>query len=193
MKTKERILDTATTLFNKQGTGAVSTNHIAEALGMSPGNLYYHFQNKQQIIEAIFERWYARTDVAFALDVQTPLDLNLIQALVHANFAILREYTFIYRELVALVLQTPSMHQRYLQIRQRGYEGFREIVTALNAVGILRGAESDEVATQLADVCWLISEFWLPNVELQGHTPDEAQLQRGVDLMMRVLDPYIVR
>ena len=42
-ETKERILSAALRLFNSQGTAGVSTNHIAEAAGLSVGNLYYHF------------------------------------------------------------------------------------------------------------------------------------------------------
>ncbi|MCP4396089.1 MAG: helix-turn-helix transcriptional regulator, partial [bacterium] len=41
--TKSRIIKTAVRLFNEQGTRAISTRHIARELGMSPGNLYYHF------------------------------------------------------------------------------------------------------------------------------------------------------
>ena len=59
MNTHDRILDTALRLFNQSGTAAVSTNHIAAALGMSPGNLYYHFRNKEAIIRDLFEQQYA--------------------------------------------------------------------------------------------------------------------------------------
>src|SRR5436309_8608324 len=65
MKTKERIVETAIRLFNEQGTGAVSTNHIAQALSMSPGNLYYHFRNKEEIIRAILERMMTRWETLY--------------------------------------------------------------------------------------------------------------------------------
>ena len=56
MKTRDKIIHTALGLFNEQGTKAVTTNHIAAAVGISPGNLYYHFRNKEDIIRAIFEQ-----------------------------------------------------------------------------------------------------------------------------------------
>ena len=52
--TKSRILAGALALFNERSAGAVTTNHIAEALGMSPGNLYYHYRNKEEIVRALF-------------------------------------------------------------------------------------------------------------------------------------------
>jgi AcrR family transcriptional regulator len=54
MKTKDRIIQAAVELFNAQGEQNVTTNHIAAHLSMSPGNLYYHFRNKEDIIRAIF-------------------------------------------------------------------------------------------------------------------------------------------
>jgi len=67
LKTKELILDTGIRLFNEKGTAAVSTNQIAEACGISPGNLYYHYTSKEDIIRAIFERMFGVWDTTFEL------------------------------------------------------------------------------------------------------------------------------
>lgn len=53
MKTRDRIIHSATELFNDQGERNITTNHIAAHLGISPGNLYYHFRNKEDIIHSI--------------------------------------------------------------------------------------------------------------------------------------------
>jgi AcrR family transcriptional regulator len=51
MKTKDRILDVSIELFNKNGVVAITTNHIAKAMNISPGNLYFHYDNKEEIIQ----------------------------------------------------------------------------------------------------------------------------------------------
>ena len=76
MKTRDRIIEASLQLFNEQGERAVTTNHIAAHLGMSPGNLYYHFRNKQQIIAELFERYAAEAEQNLALPEGRALDLD---------------------------------------------------------------------------------------------------------------------
>ena len=58
MKTAQRILLTATQLFNEQGERNVTANDIALELDISPGNLYYHFKGKDGIVSALFAEYY---------------------------------------------------------------------------------------------------------------------------------------
>jgi AcrR family transcriptional regulator len=191
MTTKDRILDAALDLFNEQGTGAVSTNHIAEAAHISPGNLYYHYRNKEEIIRSLFERLFALWDVTLVPPQDRPPTLDDLRELVHANFKIMFEYRFAYREIVALLRQDGALRQRYIAVRQRGYEGFREGIEALAEAGVLRSLPDAATVERLADLCWLISEFWLSELEVSGAVVHEGQMERGIDLMMQVLHPYI--
>ncbi len=54
MKTRDKIVYAALELFNEHGERSITTNHIAEHIEISPGNLYYHFRNKQEIVRDIF-------------------------------------------------------------------------------------------------------------------------------------------
>lgn len=56
MMTRDRILETALDLFNQEGLARISTNRIAFEIGISPGNLYYHFKSKTLLVEALFRR-----------------------------------------------------------------------------------------------------------------------------------------
>jgi AcrR family transcriptional regulator len=193
MKTRERILATALGLFNESGTGAVSTNHIADALGISPGNLYYHFRNKEEIIRALFEQQFARWDELYTLPDDRMPTLADLQQLVRATFVTAWEYRFMYRELIALLRRDAQLHQRWVAIRARGFAGFHELVELFVAAGVLRAPHDPAVVTRLAELVWLISEFWLASVEVSGETVDTAQMERGVGLMLQVLDPFIVK
>ena len=130
MSTREKILDTALALFNKQTIMDVSTNHIADAAGISPGNLYYYFRNKEEIIRQLFERLYAANDEGFRLPADKTPALEDLQRLVRANYKLLWQYRGLYRELVALLRNDPELRTRFLSVRQRGVEGFRQLLAA---------------------------------------------------------------
>lgn len=190
MSTREKILDTALTLFNEQGTGAVSTNHIAEAAGISPGNLYYHFRNKEEIIRGLFERLFAANDVVFNLPTETLPTLDDLQKMVKANYKILWGYRFAHRELAALLRADAELRTRFLAVRKRGFEGFHQLFNTFANAGVIRAA-NPETIQDLAETCWLITEFWLNSLEISGKAVSESQMERGAALMMRILEPYI--
>src|SRR5689334_13017554 len=193
MKTRERILATALRLFNESGTAPVSTNHIADALGISPGNLYYHFHNKEEIIRALFEQQFARWDADYAFPADRLPNLEDLQQLVRATFVTAWEYRFMYRELIALLRRDSQLHGRWVDIRARGFAGFRELFNRFVAAGVLQTPADPAVVARLAELVWLISEFWLASVEVSGETVDAGQIERGVGLMLQVLDPYILK
>lgn len=191
MSTREKILDTSLRLFNEDGTAEVSTNHIADACGISPGNLYYHFSNKQEIIRELFQRLYAIWDKGLPLPLDRAPALGDLKTVVEANYQIIWQYRFAYRELVALLRQDAELRQGFLAVRQRGFDGFYKLFGAFVAAGVFSMPDDPQAVGELQEVCWLISEFWITNLEVNGRNVDEAEMQRGVSLMLRVLQPYL--
>ncbi|MGL4648240.1 MAG: TetR/AcrR family transcriptional regulator, partial [Caldilineaceae bacterium] len=101
------------------------------------------------------------------------------------------EYAFVYRELPSLIRGDPVLAATYTAVRARGYEGFFELIAALAATGVLLPGIDDATTTLLADLLWLLTEQWLTGLELQGLSANEVTIQRGIDLMMLVLRPYL--
>ncbi len=192
MKKRDQILATALRLFNDSGTAAVSTNHIAEAQGISPGNLYYHFSNKEEIIRELFEQQFARADGLYVFtEGQTP-SLDHLLCFVRATFEMNWDFRFMYRELIALLRRDAELQARWVAVRERGFEGFTQLMQAFVAAGVLRAPKDKAEVLRLAELCWLISEFWLPSVEVGGNVVDTDFIAHGADLMLQVLTPYIV-
>ena len=192
MSTREKILDTALTLFNDKGTSAVSTNHIAEAAGISPGNLYYHFHNKQEIIRELFQRLNVIWETYQPLPQDRALMLDDLETVIKSNYQVIWQYRFAYRELVALLRQDAKLRANFLAVRQRGVEGFHQLLRAFSDAGVIHLPDDPQAINELQEIFWLISEFWLTNLEVNGRSVDETEMQNGVQLILRVLQPYLV-
>jgi len=191
MNTKERIIEAAIALFVEQGTGAVSTNHIAEALAMSPGNLYYHFRDKEEIIRTILERMIARWESLYAFPEERTPQMTDVQQLVTENFWSVWEYGLFYRELSALVQRDPVLKSRYQQIRQERLAKLEEHFQRFLSAPSPRSSETPTSFTNLAKLCWLISDYWLPFLEIDGELVLPEVIEQGVELYMQVLQPYV--
>ncbi len=189
--TKQRIVQVAVGLFNEEGTAAVSTNHIAAAAGISPGNLYYHFRNKEEIIRAIFERMntaWTRVNDPPMDDALSPADLRRI---LDDTFTLLYDYRFFYREIVALMRRDPELAQRYRQVREAGLANTGILLRHFVQGGFMREPSDPDALPRLAEVIWLITEFWLPFAELGTESIGPARLREGADLLVQVVGPYL--
>jgi AcrR family transcriptional regulator len=191
MSTQDKILNAALALFNEQGTAAVSTNHIAAAINISPGNLYYHFRNKEDIIRALYERLFAAWDEIFQLPSYRAPELTDIEAMITGNYWLIWEYRFAYREMAALLHRDPDLHARYIEVRRRGYVGFAGLIEAFANAGVLQRPKTPQEQMELTELCWIISEQWPVNLELSGQPLDEAGIKKGVALMWHILRPYL--
>lgn len=86
--TRERLLDAAAELFSRNGYAATSTRAIADILGIRKASIYYHIENKEDLLYAIckssLER--IRSDVAAALEkVEGEDPLERVRALIRAH------------------------------------------------------------------------------------------------------------
>ncbi len=116
VSTKESILQTGRDLFNQHGTAKVSTNHIAETAGISPGNLYYHFKDKAHIIREIYKQMITEWEKAYDRVEDQNISFRTLQEFIEDNFELLWQYRFFYRETVALLNADRALSRRHTVI-----------------------------------------------------------------------------
>lgn len=191
MSNRQRILETALALFNERGTGAVSTNHIAEEAGISPGNLYYHFNNKEEIIRVLFEQLFTAWDKAFQLPLDRTPSLSDLETMITANYQIIWQFRFAYRELAVVLRNDPQLQARYQDVRKQGYAGFAALINAYAAAGVIHQPADQEELNTLTELCWIVSEQWPVNLELNGRSLDAEGIIEGTNLMRWVLRPLL--
>ncbi len=190
-QTRGRILDAALGLFNERGTAAVSTNHVAAQAGLSPGNLYYHFADKQEIVRALHDRYAAANEGLWEPDPGTPASLARLRAGLAGAMELAWEYRFFERELLALLRADPQLQARYQQVYERRLGQWLAFGEQLVAEGAISAPQPPATIAELAVAIWLIGESWLPFLEITGDPRDPAQVARAGDLVLAVLAPYL--
>src|SRR5579883_2121716 len=98
-RTRERILETALSLFNESGESEVTTAAIAAAMNISPGNLYYHFRSKDQIVAALFSRFRAEIERTLLAPESRPAHAEDVWLFLHLVFEAIYRYRFLYRDI----------------------------------------------------------------------------------------------
>ncbi|MCE1253516.1 MAG: TetR/AcrR family transcriptional regulator [Anaerolineae bacterium] len=190
MTTTASILESATRLFNQSGTARVSTNHIAKEAGISPGNLYYHYKDKFDIIRAIYEQMINAWDKAYEQIDEKNLPEAALSAFIETNFELLWMYRFFYRENVALINADPILFNRHTEITRERLKKQRSLLQAVqNRRGNLPGnfLDLDETLT----VTWVVANHYLIHLESLGQTVEKKDFKAGAALVIKVLQSYL--
>jgi AcrR family transcriptional regulator len=186
MSNKTRILEAALKLFNAQGSMNVSTNHIAAEAGISPGNLYYHFQNKEEIILALFRKMIPEWD-SDVVDISSGEGgLAHVENLLGTLYKVIWNYRFIHRELSPLLQTYPSVKKLCVPILRQRLQEILTLIQTLHHEGILRTGEIERQKS-LANTMLLIPLFWLNYLDAIGETPNKKNIDKGIDMMRGII------
>ena len=188
-QTRQRILDTALCMFNLQGEPNVTTNHIADELEISPGNLYYHFRNKDDIIEQLFQRYEERMDTALVSPEGRLRDLEDIWLQLHLVFECIWEYRFLYRDLVDILSRNRRLRLRFARILKRAAEGASAGMKGLVQAGVMRASAAEVEAT--ATNILVIATFWMNYASVRGDKDENEAIRSGIVQVMMLLSPLL--
>ena len=159
LKTRDRIIATSLELFNSEGENNVSTNHIADAMDISPGNLYYHFRNKDDIILEIFKDFRREIETLLMAPDEQSIDMEDMWLFLHLIFETIWRYRFFYHNLVDLTRRLRSLRIHFNHIVRQKAEAAARVCKGLKQAEIII-ASDDEIAA-LADNIALVSTYWL--------------------------------
>lgn len=189
-KRRSDILRAALALFNERGTAAVTTNHIAAHIGISVGNLYWHFRDKESIIRALFEELRASFDVAWAPPSSAEEAFAAAVAGLRRSFSAAWEYRFFYRELSALTQADPELKKLNVGTRSQRQHEIRAFLDALSRAGMLRFPDT-ETRDRVEELAWMITAFWLQHVDQRDGNVTKRAVLEGTGALLSVFLPYV--
>lgn len=116
MRTKERIKSAAVELFNRDGVETVTTRHIAGHIGISQGNLHYHYPTKDRVIEVLFESFLQEISSA----ARNSSDMNFVKEEVFTSmkdsFNIMFRYRFLFVDNKVIWRRLPKLQHRLIEL-----------------------------------------------------------------------------
>lgn len=112
-KTREKILDESLTLFNHKKSSNVSTVQISKAMNISPGNLYYYFANKEEVVKVIWQERMLPEVKKFGKALRAVEDLDDILNLIRDCFKHFETFRFFYTEISTLFNNDKDLKELY--------------------------------------------------------------------------------
>lgn len=193
--TKERILATSLELFNRLGERNVTTNHIAEALGISPGNLYYHFRNKGDIVFALFERYQATVEAFLQVPPDRPLTWQDKVGYFESILQSMWGARFLHRDMAHLLNQDERLRASYSDFVRRSLAQGLRVYEGLRAAKLIE--VGDEEMQALLVNTWVMAASWAGFVhsmvpaDRRDEELDRALLRQGIYQIVCLEAPYL--
>lgn len=177
--TKQRILEAAVLLFNREGLANVRLQQIADETGISVGNLAYHFKNKEAIVIEVYESLFEELKQILSTYLSHP-SLNDFDDQLSRYYAFFRKYRFYLIDLFEIERSFPDIIGQWhefvakmiIQIRRR-------IDYSINR-GIMVPEPTKGLYDTLADNTWMTIAFWIPQQVLKGLPLDEPAFKSAL-------------
>ena len=191
-RTRERILETSLALFNRRGAPQVTTAEIAGEMSISPGNLYYHFRNKDEIVGELCAAFEARLNPLFADPRGRAIDVEDLWLWLHLLFERMGEYRFIFRDVDLFASRDRAAGARLGRLLRQGVATMVELCRGMVAAGTMLASEREIAA--LAENVVLIATYWQSFARI-GRAPaegaEESAPGRAAWQVLSMVSPFL--
>ena len=193
-RTAERILEVSLDLFNRFGEPNVSTTLISAELNISPGNLYYHYPAKDELINTLFDR-YERSLSELLNASDGVRNVEDAWFFMHTLFELIWQYRFLYRDLNDLLSKNRRLETHFQYVLKNKTRAVRAMLDGMSRVGTVRidAREVEATATSMVVVLtyWLSYEYVRDPRHALEPGSAQASLLRGAHHVLHLLVPYL--
>jgi AcrR family transcriptional regulator len=190
-KTRARLLDVCRDLFNERGPDSVTTAQIAAAAAMNEGNLYYHFQRKEQLLEALFDAFESAVQQTAGTPGEAP---ERIRDYLAGWFRTMWAWRFFYRDGAAIFRLAPNLRARLQTLSTEGQGLVDQALQQMCEAGFMSPLSPAERAMLITNA-WIVSAYWIDYLRA-GRGVTEITLDHiawGTRQVMHIFLPYLTQ
>lgn len=181
--TKENILSSAIRAFNKNGYAAVSLHELALNLGISRGNLTYHFKDKDILLQAISQQMWQKMEVEKNKSRQLPSFENLHKT-VQFYYRFQKEYAFIFLD--PHVLKHPIIRKQFREMTVQAIADNEAAIAFSIRMGNMHPEQIKGTYHNISFITWMLTFFWLAQQVIRG----EKTTEDGEKMIWSILIPH---
>jgi len=187
---RDKILSESVGIFNRMGAGSTSTNHICSALKISPGNLYFHFKNKEEIVFAIFENMCEETYTLWKSSLDADEFLPPL-AFIEQSMEIFWRYRFFHREMYHLRRQDPELSKRWHKHLEKTRRFMRAAFAKWVRDGHVTTVGDAFTFRMINDIVLVTASSFFQFYESPDRPATNKPLQLANQYLARFLQPYL--
>lgn len=169
MNTKDRIIKHSIAKFNKSGYGAVSLFELAQSLGISRGNLTYHFKDKEALLKAILNEMWEKIEAQRIKSRMLPSFENLNNE-VKLYFKFQKKYAFIFMD--SQVLKLPFINKEFKEMSRQTILDNKAAIAFAIQLGNMKPEPFPGIYNNIAIMTWLLSFYWQAQSIVRGNTKE---------------------
>jgi AcrR family transcriptional regulator len=191
-RTRERILETSLALFNRFGAPQVTTADIADEMDISPGNLYYHFRNKDEIVFELYEAYEATVLPLYANPGGRRVGVDDLWLWLHLLFEQMWQYRFLCRDLDQLTSRDRKLGKRIGALLRKGAATVVELCGGMVDAATMQA--SDREIDALAENVMLVATYWSSFDRTRRAAYDDAPVAdagRAAYQVLSLFGPYL--
>lgn len=183
MKTRQKIISEATKSYNRAGFSAINLFELANQLGISRGNLTYHFKDKESLLKAIADEMWYKIEVERAKSRQLPSFENLHNE-IQLYFKFQKEYSFIFLD--PHILAHPAIKSKLKEMTKQTIADIKAGIAFSISIGNVREEEIPGTYNNIAFLTWFLTFYW----RSQQNICDEKNNIDGEKLIWSMMAPH---
>ncbi|MGJ3235949.1 TetR/AcrR family transcriptional regulator [Marivirga sp.] len=191
MKTKEKILETARILFNTHGISAISSKSIAEEMGISYGNLCYHFPKKDDIILQLYLNMQKNVEQQFKNIKEEVINLEFMLSRLKILFEEIYKYKFIYLGITKVVRHFDHIKKHAQDQFDQRWNILDTISGFLIANGYMKAFKDEKQKEMLIHALLMVSNSWISDAEVFYKGKDQEKIDYYMQVFFNLVRPTL--
>ncbi len=190
-KTKQKILTVSKQLFNKQGYAQVTIRMIALEMGISPGNLNYHFKKREEILECLYFEMVQEFDERVEALPETEISFSQIKNDIQTSMERMVLYKFIWTDLFNILKANAKISKHFNEVYPKRISGNVFLFEEIQKRKWMRAEKVKGEYKILAERMVNFGDTWIYTSELYQRPSRNNRLEGQVKAMLFMIYPYL--